>query len=523
MHLSRFAWLGVLLLAFVIDILECAKILSIFPFKGPSQYICVQPYLKTLAARGHEVISVSAFPQKTPVKNFRDITVIIENADHDEAVSNVVKKMSQSKLTALRCLNEYVVMGTLSALKNEDFQQLLHSNEHFDLIIIEVFFQEALYALGHHFKAPMIGISTFGTDVVIDQLVDNISPAAYVPAPSGANLDRMNFWQRLDNLYSYTMELMYNHLVMIPEQQQLYEKYFPNATLNLREVRRDFALLLLNQHYSFSWPRPLVPNAIEVAGMHINSTRNKLPADMEAFIKASPKGAIYFSLGSNVKSVLLPKNVLATLMNAFAKLPVNVLWKFEKTDLPGKPKNVYINKWFPQSDILAHPNVKLFITHGGMHSMIEVVHHGKPIVGMPIFYDQYLNVAQAQAKGLGVMLNFRNFTSEDLYNAVLEVLNNPMYAKKAEEASARFHDRPMTPLDTAIYWTEYVLRHKGAPQMRVAARHLNFFQRHSLDTMAVLFGVPLLMMILMIFGTRKLLRSLLTNKRSVKVEKPKKS
>ncbi|XP_054084659.1 UDP-glucosyltransferase 2-like [Zeugodacus cucurbitae] len=494
------------ILACFTNSLESAKILAIFPFRGPSQYICVQSYLRTLASRGHEITSVSAFPQKTPLKNFRDITLQIEQSNHDEQIINAIEETSESKLDKIKLLKDYVTSSSLVILKNEEFQKLLHSDEQFDLIIIEVFCQDSLYALGHHFKAPMIGVSAFGTDVVIDQLVDNVSPVAYVPAPSGRHLDRMNFWQRLDNLYVYTIELLYNHLIIIPEQQRYYEKYFPNATLRLTDVRRDFSMLLLNQHYSFSWPRPLVPNAIEVAGMHIDHKPSKIPDDMEAFINASSRGAIYFSLGSNIKSAFLPKHKLQDIMNAFASLPVNVLWKFEKPDIAGKPKNVYINKWFPQPDILAHPKVKLFITHGGMHSLIEAVHHGKPIVGMPVFYDQNLNVEKAVSKGFGVALNFRNFTSAQLRDAILEVLENPKYSERAQEISASFHDRPMKPLDAAVYWTEYVLRHKGAPQLRVAARDLNFLQRHSVDTMAVLFGIPLL---LIIFITRRIYNLLL--------------
>ncbi|XP_049305187.1 UDP-glycosyltransferase UGT5 isoform X2 [Bactrocera dorsalis] len=502
---------ALLILTSVTNSAESAKILAVFPFPGPSQYICVQSYLKTLAARGHEVTSVSAFPQKTPLKNFRDLTIHVDQAYHDEAVINAIDQIFVGKLAEMQFVKEYTVMTSLLVFNNEDFQQLLHSDEQFDLIIIEVFYLDALYALGKHFNAPTIGVSSYGADIVIDELVDNVSPLAYVPAPSGMNMDRMNFWQRLDNLYANTMELLYTHLVIIPEQQRQYEKYFPNATLRLTDVRRDFSLLLLNQHYSFSWPRPLVPNAIEVAGMHIENKLKKLPTDMEAFINASSRGAIYFSFGSNVKSASLPKQKLQEIMNVFASLPVNVLWKFEKTDLPGIPKNVFINKWFPQSDVLAHPKVKLFVTHGGMHSLIEAVHHAKPIVGTPVFYDQYLNVEKAVYKGFGVAVNFRNFTSTELRDAILEVLNNPKYTERAREISASFHDRPMNPLDTAIYWTEYVLRHKGAPQLRVASRHLNFLQRHSVDTMAVLFGIPLLLAIFLFYVVFQVLAALFSS------------
>ncbi|XP_036346582.1 UDP-glycosyltransferase UGT5-like, partial [Rhagoletis pomonella] len=403
----KFVKLALMILIFAIDCIETAKILAVFPFTGPSQYLCVQPYLKTLVARGHEVTSISAFPQKTPITNFRDIVLNGVHDDHDELVMDVIDEMAGGKLKELHAVWDYIMLGSLLVLENEEFQQLLRSKEHFDLIIIEVFLQESLYALGDHFNAPLIGVSTFGSDISIDQLVDNSSPLAYVPSPTARKLDHKNFYHRLSNLYVHTMELAYTHMKIIPDQQRLYEKYFPNATADLSEVRRDFSLLLLNQHYSFNYARPLVPNAIEVAGMHIDHKPTQLPTDMEAFINASPNGAIYFSLGSNVKSVFLRKEKLDAIMNAFAKLPVNVLWKFEKDDLPGKPKNVYVSKWFPQQDILAHTNVKLFITHGGMHSLLEAVYHGKPVVGMSVFFDQHMNVARAVAKGFGVSLNFR--------------------------------------------------------------------------------------------------------------------
>lgn len=70
-------------IAFRLRFTESAKVLAVFPFTGPSQYISVQPYLKTLVARGHEITSVSAFPQKNHIKNFRDITLSNQYMDHD--------------------------------------------------------------------------------------------------------------------------------------------------------------------------------------------------------------------------------------------------------------------------------------------------------------------------------------------------------------------------------------------------------------------------------------------------------
>lgn len=56
-------------------------------------------------------------------------------------------------------------------------------------------------------------------------------------------------------------------------------------------------------------------------------------------------------------------------VKAFGKLKQKVLWKYENETLPGNPGNIKISSWIPQRDILAHPNVKLFITHGGILGM----------------------------------------------------------------------------------------------------------------------------------------------------------
>ena len=48
------------------------------------------------------------------------------------------------------------------------------------------------------------------------------------------------------------------------------------------------------------------------------------------------------------------------------------------------------------------------------------------------------------------------------------------------------HDQPMKPLDRAVFWIEFVMRHKGAKHLRSAAHNFTWYQYHSLDVIGFL-------------------------------------
>lgn len=74
---------------------------------------------------------------------------------------------------------------------------------------------------------------------------------------------------------------------------------------------------------------------------------------------------------------------------------------------------------------LAHPNVRLFITHGGLLSTTETVYHGVPIIAIPILGDQKMNAYHAERGGYGIVLPFKELTEEKLSGLLDEILTNP--------------------------------------------------------------------------------------------------
>ncbi|KAJ8972839.1 hypothetical protein NQ314_000003 [Rhamnusium bicolor] len=111
-------------------------------------------------------------------------------------------------------------------------------------------------------------------------------------------------------------------------------------------------------------------------------------------------------------------------LKAFSRLPQRVLWKWENETMEGKPDNVMIQKWMPQLDILCHPNVKAFISHGGLLGTTEAVHCGVPVIVMPQFGDQHTNARALEASGGGVILQLSEATEDKVYKALKKVLSS---------------------------------------------------------------------------------------------------
>ena len=310
-------------------------------------------------------------------------------------------------------------------LSNEQVQQLIHSEEKFDAVIVEQFLNDGQKALATHFGAPLIVLSTIGGNFWVNTLVGNPAPPAYVPAMNLGYTVPMTFRERLVNTLLTALYEVYYHVHVYPSENARIKKYIPNGP-DISDVLYNVSIVLMNSHPSTNQPVPYVPNMIDIAGFHIKAPK-KLPQDLQEFLDSAKDGVIYFSMGSNLKSAdFLPEQRDAVL-KTFSKLKEKVLWKWEDDVLPGQPKNVKLSKWLPQQDILAHPNVKLFITHGGFLSTSETIYHGVPVLAIPIVGDQKLNAKTAVDNGFGLALSYDELTEEKFAQSVHEILTNSKY------------------------------------------------------------------------------------------------
>lgn len=72
-----------------------------------------------------------------------------------------------------------------------------------------------------------------------------------------------------------------------------------------------------------------------------------------------------------------------------------------------------------------HPNVKVFITHGGLMGTQEAVHAGVPMIGIPFFADQRFNIRNYKEMGFAIDLELDDINEVNIENRIRTVLNNP--------------------------------------------------------------------------------------------------
>ncbi|KAK7870744.1 hypothetical protein R5R35_009894 [Gryllus longicercus] len=467
---------------------EGARILGVFGHIGKSHWDVFEPLMQELARRGHQVTVVSHFPQAAPRANYTDVSLKGSLTDFSPVGQIDVTEMKVDNMWDVYnehlLLSQLAVTGCEVAFAHPDVQRLLRSNETFDLLITELFTTDCYVAFAHHYNIPSIGLSSCMMMPWAYERFGNPQNPAYIPDLFHAHGMQMSFWERWQNSWKILLDnLAYEYLYHRPSEQVV-RRYFKDLP-PLKEIARNVSMMFVNTHVSLSHARPYVPAVLEVGGIHLPQ-RKPLPKDVKEFLDgAGEEGVVYFNMGSMIRATSMAPEKRRAFLEAFGRMGQRVLWKWEEADMPGQTPNVKTSRWLPQFDILNHPKVKVYIGHGGLLGSTEAAHAGVPMVAIPIFGDQRANVQNLLQAGMALKLDYHDVTADSVLAALKEVLQNPKYREGARRVSEAFRDRPVGPLDAAVFWTEYVLRHNGAPFLRNAvAADLAWYQRWLLDVVA---------------------------------------
>jgi len=153
---------------------------------------------------------------------------------------------------------------------------------------------------------------------------------------------------------------------------------------------------------------------------------------------AAGSGAlIYFSLGSlGSADVQLMRRVI----NCLATTPYRyIVSKGPLHDEIELAPNMAGAEFLPQTSIL--PSCDLAITHGGNNTVTECLHFGKPMIVLPLFWDQYDNAQRIDELGLGIRLDTYRFTDAELHAALNRLLTDAHLRSQLTAAAATIQQR----------------------------------------------------------------------------------
>lgn len=252
------------------------NILGILHFPSRSTAVTFVPLFKKLADKGHNVTVITLFPLQISNGNYKEIML---NGSHltDRATLNDLGKIPHWRVMSYvipTVITEYPKIICPMLYTSTEIQNLSKNNVKFDLVLLKVFETECVYQLAKQFKCPVIGIhSAIILPWSARRFALSTNPS-YIPNVYLPHNGKMSFWQRLENLMATEYLKLYNRYVMLENDKAVVAKYFGEEEASqLESLGYDTSVFLVNIHYTVNSPRPLVPNVIEIGGIHIGEPK----------------------------------------------------------------------------------------------------------------------------------------------------------------------------------------------------------------------------------------------------------
>ncbi|XP_010754519.3 UDP-glucuronosyltransferase 2C1-like [Larimichthys crocea] len=486
------------------------KILVV-PFEG-SHWVNMDIIIKALHSRGHSVDVIRTSMSWSIQDNslyYKTITVPVTESFNHDFINPIVKKvidiesressvlsftsMQIEMLTAMSNMHRIMCKMATDLFKDKDLMDSLKESK-YDLVLTDPALGTGIM-LAHALKLPLVYNVRWVTSGEGHMAIAP-SPLSYIPLTASRLSDKMTFMQRIKNLIMYVIWQAQDRFLISPQYQVICDEFF-STEVRYSDLLKGADLWLMRVDFVFEFPRPTMPNVIYMGGFQCKPAK-PLPEHLEEFVQSSGEhGFILMSLGTFVSE--LPAEITHEIAAAFAKLPQKVIWR-HKGDRPVTlGNNTLLVDWMPQNDLLGHPKIKLFVAHGGTNGVQEAIYHGVPIVGLPLFFDQHDNLLRLKDRGAAKILTTKTVHKDNNFlKAIQEVLNDPSYRMNMQRLSRLHRDQPMKPLDTALFWIEFVMRHKGAAHLRTESYRLPWYSYHSLDV--ILFLLTFVLLIVLLFA-----------------------
>ncbi|CAP28385.2 Protein CBR-UGT-7 [Caenorhabditis briggsae] len=504
---------------------EAFNFLVISPIYSYSHVKFMSNIADKLADHGHEVV---VFQQQI-LESLRDKKVIknpsvkIINYEAGDAGKEFYKTRPKSTVSKYWTTNQATTpwaADQFAETMSKDLEHMclqifkdknLHNQlkkEKFDVVIAEPFDPCGLY-LADYLQIPSTIVAMASSRIEpIQWAVGQPSGLNFIPGPGSAYGKSSGIWDRVNNIWMFIMRtrmfrtVYWNLLDTLREQTGVvirdidvsldFSKFYKSK---VQEIVADSAYLFFNSNPYLDFPFPSLTKCVPIGGfsMDISSWKSeKLPDDLHKLLDERYK-TVYISFGSMIRSSDMPDSYKSGIIEMMKSMPnVNFIWKYEDgNDQEFKkklPENVHPKKWLPQPALVsADHRLSLFITHGGLGSVMEVAYAGIPAIVVPLFFDQPMNGEMLKRHGgAEVYSKFDLGNSQKLADVVQEMLK-PEYAINALRLSNLLQKQPIDPVNRLIKHAEFAAEFKKFQELDPYSRQLNFAQYFFIDIFVIIF------------------------------------
>lgn len=258
----------------LIGFVSSYEILGLFPYPARSHYAVFDPLLVALAERGHNVTVYNPFPKKysSSVPNYREIDV--SKCFHLPDIL-IIPQMHSSCTNGFSTVDiVFPFMPSYDEIVNcKSIMDLINTTSKYDLLITETFNTDFFLLFGSLLGIPSIG---FHSNSPFTWLAENnglpYNPS-YIPNYLRDFPARMNFQERVENLLLNLYSLYAYKTRSLDVYDEMASRIFGQGVPPLRDVARNASMLFLYEHFSMNSVRPVVPNVVQVGGLHIKDAK----------------------------------------------------------------------------------------------------------------------------------------------------------------------------------------------------------------------------------------------------------
>ncbi|MGH0138735.1 UNVERIFIED_CONTAM: hypothetical protein FKN15_037135 [Acipenser sinensis] len=519
-----------------------AKIVVVPPIMFESHLYIFKTLASALHQEGHDTVFLVSEGREVPPSHhyrFQRYPGIFNSTTADDFLQSKMKNIFSGRLTALELFDilAHYSQNCDLMVGNQNLMSRLREEE-FDLVLVDPN-EMCGFVIAH-----LLGVryAVFSTGLWYPAEVGAPAPLAYVPEFNSLLTDNMNLFQRITNTAVYLVSRFGVQFLVLPRYDQIMKKYDIQPEVSMYDLVQGSSLWMLCTDIALEFPRPTLPHVVYVGGI-LTKPASPLPEEFLTWADTTEEdGFVLVSFGAGVK--YLSDDIAHTLAGALGRLPQkrestpccqgrNVLscqrHRLRENPTPQlpserkcpappstvshaaqekvphtasestprcrqfsgtKPSNLGNNtklvEWMPQNDLLGHTNIKAFLSHGGLNSIYEAMYHGVPVVGIPLFGDHYDTMTRVQAKGMGILLEWKKMTEEELYQSMVKVIQDSRYRQDAQLLSQIHKDQPGHPVSRTVYWINYILRHNGAKHLHSAVSSIPSYQYFLLDVALVM-------------------------------------